>query len=293
MRKKTPQISDEQIEQNVPQTQAEAFVEVVDDVNVGSILKKAREKKKKEIKAIADVLCIRSCYLQALEESDYESFPAKAYAIGFLRNYADFLGLDVDALIEQYRKETNHLKSENLDMPIVERANLFPSAKYVFISIFVIILIWAFWYFISYSEDDIQIPETQVAVVEDIVQKETVLPVPEQVVETKLEPVVKKENTIEKKSEPKVKKEPAGLVQIFAKEDAWVEIDEDGTLILSRVLKKGETYTVPKSETELFLKTGNAGGTEILIDGQKIKSLGPSGAVRSGISLSVEKLKNR
>ena len=77
MRKKTPQISDEQIEQNVPQTQAEAFVEVVDDVNVGSILKKAREKKKKEIKAIADVLCIRSCYLQALEESDYESYSGK------------------------------------------------------------------------------------------------------------------------------------------------------------------------------------------------------------------------
>ena len=112
------------------------MVERVDDGNVGDILKKTRERKKKDIKEIADALCIRVSYLQALESSDYENFPGRAYAIGFLRNYADFLGLDVDALIAKYHQETGHMKKENLDMPIIEHSNLFPSAKCIFVSIF-------------------------------------------------------------------------------------------------------------------------------------------------------------
>ena len=76
-------------------------------------------------------------------------------------------------------------------------------------------------------------------------------------------------------------------------EEVWVEISRDDTLILSRTLKKGEKYDVPESKEELFLKTGNAGGINVFVDGQKVKSLGPVGAVRSNISLSAEKLKKR
>ena len=42
----------------------------------------------------------------------------------------------------------------------------------------------------------------------------------------------------------------------------------------------------------MFLKTGNAAGIDVFVDGKKIKSLGPSGSVRSKISLAADKLKN-
>ena len=84
---------------------------------------------------------------------------------------------------------------------------------------------------------------------------------------------------------------PKNAVQIVANEDVWIEIEQDDMLILSKTLKKGETYDVPSSEIEMFLKTGNAGGMDIFVDGQKVKSFGPRGSVRSGISLSAEKLK--
>lgn len=288
MRKKTTK-NQETLEQDVSNIQkdVENVLSVVDDVNVGTLLKKAREKKKKDIRKIADALCIRACYLQALEESDYENFPGRTYAIGFLRNYADFLGLDVEALIEQYHKETSFIKKEEREMPIIERPNLFPKAKYLFWAVLVIVLMWSFWYFLTYSEDPkaVSEPKPEPVVAEAVVE---VIPAVEKVV-----PVVEEI----KQPEPEIKKEvkkpvkPKNAIQIVANQEVWVEIEQDDMLILSKTLKKGEVYNVPSSEIEMFLKTGNAGGMDILVDGQKVKSLGPVGAVRSGISLLPEKLK--
>ena len=101
------------------------------------------------------------------------------------------------------------------------------------------------------------------------------------------EPVVAKE-VVNHKTQTK-----KDAVQIVAREEVWVEIEQDDTLILSRTLKKGEKYDVPESKAEMFLKTGNAGGLDIFVDGQKVKALGPVGSVRSGISLLPEKLKKR
>ena len=271
----------------ITENAAEDLVNVVDDVNVGTLLKKAREKKKKDIRKIADVLCIRACYLQALEESDYENFPGRTYAIGFLRNYADFLGLDVDALIEQYHKETSFIKKEEREMPIIEYPNLFPRAKYLFWAVLVIVLMWSFWYFLTYSEDAqvVSVPKVEPVVIEQV----EVIPPPVEIIE--VEKDVENQPELPENKEPKLVQKTKNAIQIVANQEVWVEIEQDDMLILSRTLKKGEVYNVPSSDTEMFLKTGNAGGMDILVDGQKVKSFGPVGAVRSGISLLPEKLK--
>ena len=288
MRKKATKSQENLTEHSeITENAAEDLVNVVDDVNVGTLLKKAREKKKKDIRKIADVLCIRACYLQALEESDYENFPGRTYAIGFLRNYADFLGLDVDALIEQYHKETSFIKKDEREMPIIERPNLFPKAKYLFWAVLVVILMWSFWYFLTYSEDAqvVVVPKAEPVVIEQV----EVIPPPVEIIEVEKE--VEKQPKLPENKEPKVVQKTKDAIQIVANQEVWVEIEQDDMLILSRTLKKGEVYNVPSSDTEMFLKTGNAGGMDILVDGQKVKSLGPVGAVRSGISLLPEKLK--
>ena len=291
MRKKITKAQDTVVDEVVQDEQVESLMSVVDnvdDVNVGMLLKKARVKKKKDIQKIAEALRIRVCYLQALEESDYEKFPGRTYAIGFLRNYADFLGLDVDVLIEQYRKETSDIKECIREMPIIEQPNLFPKAKYLFWSILVIVLMWSFWYFLTYSETPAVVvqPDVENNIVEEV---ETLPVVVEEVIEEKTE--TKEIVKPEKKEQKQPALKPKNAVQIVANEDVWIEIEQDDMLILSKTLKKGETYDVPSSEIEMFLKTGNAGGMDIFVDGQKVKSFGPRGAVRSGISLSAEKLK--
>jgi cytoskeleton protein RodZ len=73
---------------------------------------------------------------------------------------------------------------------------------------------------------------------------------------------------------------PARVV-IRAIADAWVQIrDTDQSTLFARVLKAGESYRVP-DRTGIWLRTGNAGGLEITVDGQPAPAIGPNGAVRN------------
>ncbi|WP_299619931.1 helix-turn-helix domain-containing protein [Pelagibius sp.] len=81
-------------------------------------------------------------------------------------------------------------------------------------------------------------------------------------------------------------------VVLRANQDAWVQVrDREGTLLLTRVLRVGDSYRVPNT-ADLTLLTGNAGGLEILVDGTPLTPLGPVGAVRRNIPLDPEQLLN-
>lgn len=81
-------------------------------------------------------------------------------------------------------------------------------------------------------------------------------------------------------------------VRILAIVDSWVEVRaEDGELLLTRVLRKGDSYHVP-DRSGLTLVTGNAGGLEFSVDGEKVPEIGPPGTVRRNVSLSPQALKD-
>jgi transcriptional regulator with XRE-family HTH domain len=61
---------------------------------IGSSLREARERRGLELNEIERATRIRSRYLRALEEEQFGQLPGRAYAKGFLRTYADYLGLD-------------------------------------------------------------------------------------------------------------------------------------------------------------------------------------------------------
>ena len=72
---------------------------------------------------------------------------------------------------------------------------------------------------------------------------------------------------------------------IRARLESWVEItNAKHEILVSRVLRAGETYVVP-NEPGLVLNTGNAGGLDVEIDGRMAPSLGSIGLVRRGIAL--------
>ncbi len=74
-------------------------------------------------------------------------------------------------------------------------------------------------------------------------------------------------------------------ILLRATADAWMQVkDRSGNVLLNRILKAGETWQVPRQDN-LLLTTGNAGGTEIVIDGNTTPSLGGAGAVRRDIML--------
>ena len=70
---------------------------------VGQRLKAAREEKELTLEKVFQAIRIRVSYLQALEDDDLSSMPSPVQGRGYLRNYAEYLGLDLDQILEEVR----------------------------------------------------------------------------------------------------------------------------------------------------------------------------------------------
>jgi len=70
---------------------------------IGDQLRAARERKGLTLERVADETNIAKRYLAALEAEDFGVFPGDPYAIGFLRNYADYLGLSGDEMASAFK----------------------------------------------------------------------------------------------------------------------------------------------------------------------------------------------
>lgn len=70
---------------------------------LGTLLVSKREACGLSLETVAERTHIRRSFLQAFESGAYETLPALPYAIGFLRQYANLLGLDADSIVQDYR----------------------------------------------------------------------------------------------------------------------------------------------------------------------------------------------
>jgi cytoskeleton protein RodZ len=75
---------------------------------IGGSLREARLKRELTPADVQKAIRIRDRYLQALEEERWELLPGDAYVKGFLRTYADYLGLDGNLYVEEYNSRFAH-----------------------------------------------------------------------------------------------------------------------------------------------------------------------------------------
>lgn len=75
------------------------------DLSVGEVLRRNRLFYEKSIADVEAVLRIRAAYLEALERGEFNRLPGRVYAIGFVRSYAEYLGLDPDAMIRKFKAQ--------------------------------------------------------------------------------------------------------------------------------------------------------------------------------------------
>ena len=71
--------------------------------SIGDKLRTARELKKLSIRDVVKDTNINPIYIEALEEEKFDKFPSETYIIGFLKSYAEYLKLDVDAIVKSYK----------------------------------------------------------------------------------------------------------------------------------------------------------------------------------------------
>ena len=85
------------------------------DKSIGLLLKRARLARKKTLENVCKVLYIKEVYLRAIEEDRVQDLPKQnAYTIGFVRSYADFLGLDPVAITASFKAQ--HALSPSLQL---------------------------------------------------------------------------------------------------------------------------------------------------------------------------------
>jgi len=74
------------------------------DVLSGEDLKKIRDELGVSLEEIAEIVKVRMVYLQAIENDQFEKTPSKIFLKGFLRAYAQCIGLDADIVANRYLK---------------------------------------------------------------------------------------------------------------------------------------------------------------------------------------------
>lgn len=76
----------------------------------GEILRGERARQKMPIEKVASQLLIKKEHLQALEEGDWAKLPEPAYIKGFIKSYANLLGINPDYLLALVRREYDEKK---------------------------------------------------------------------------------------------------------------------------------------------------------------------------------------
>lgn len=84
--------------------------------SIGEKLRLARERNNLTIEQIARETHVAKRFLKALEDEDFSVFPGETYAMGFLRSYAENLGLNPDEMIGIYR----NIKIQEQPLPMTE-----------------------------------------------------------------------------------------------------------------------------------------------------------------------------
>jgi helix-turn-helix protein len=87
-------------------------------LEIGEVLRSTRSRLGRDIYTAERDTKIRRKYLEALETEEWDVLPGPTYVKGFLRTYGSYLGLDADALVDEYRRSIER-------SPAVEQPYLF------------------------------------------------------------------------------------------------------------------------------------------------------------------------
>ena len=281
---------------------------------LGDILRRVREHRGEPLDSIADYLRIRSGYLVAIENSQYDALPADAYVIGFLRSYANYLGLDGKAAIDQYRKEmAGRRKKPMLTMPQPVTEGRAPTVAILIVATILALLIYAAWYGLSSSDRAVvnaattQPPPAQTSAAAAVPPTADAAPVATPVPSLPAPPLVASTATppvaVAPPPAPAAPPKPTGkifgaaqanpLLSLRAEKESWVMVvDKNGVTIFDHIMKPGDSYNVPDIKG-LRLTTGNGGGVVLTLGGTDLPRLAPDSRIVRNLPLEPDLLKAR
>lgn len=240
--------------------------------SVGKILYEARIAKGLTLTEVEKEISIRSSYLNALEQDDYDRLPEEVFVKGIIRNYGNFLDLNGPELVDLYKankagtviedvKSQGIREVDNVKMNInikqtrsagsgefahLRKKKTVLPMKQIAIGIMAV-LILATGYFTMpaamewlHRPDDVQLPIVEVK-------------------EDKPAPIVEKV-----------------VVDMVANGDCWLEVKADGKEVFAAMLYAKDKKTFEAKDV-LIVKYGNVGVMEVTVNGIPVDMQGEHG----------------
>ncbi|MBC7319410.1 helix-turn-helix domain-containing protein [bacterium] len=245
---------------------------------LGEILRERRESLNLSIEEVAKVTKLKKSTILALENGNYKELQEPIYIRGFLKIYASVLDLDYNKLSPILDRELRLAgKLEEEEEKNNRRLKLF------FLITGIVITIAVFVFILVFYRNPVSLiirQETQSSKVE----------VPQQVKESTKE-VKPLEKLVLEESQPKeekitvtetpsqvIQKEKEVSVEIKGLGYSWLRVIVDGNKVFEGFLNSGDFYSW-KGKEKIVVRTGNAGGISITVNGKNLGILGRKGEV--------------
>ena len=256
---------------------------------LGDIFRAERERQGLSVKDIEKGTSIRALYIESIENGDFSQLPGEVYTKGFIRNYANFLKMDADAMVKRYMEENHPEKAaaqaeqETVNEektvkaePVKEKTSFATGSDFrdrvekshknqnmLLLAVLVLLVGAGVFYMLNSGSES---PAKTTAPVQNTSQ---------QAKNTKAEQQASTTAETPKKAEG---------VEIVAKlsDNCWTQVKADGKTIFEGTLQKGKTETW-KAKEKLVITAGNAGAIELKINGKESGKMGDRGQVAEKI----------
>lgn len=251
---------------------------------IGDELRIVREKKGLSLLDVEEGTKIRAKYLEAIENEDFDIIPGKVYIKGFLKNYAEYLGLDSHELLQtlnEIHKENDYEnEEENISItPITSSNNSFFNKSHIYILTGVISII-LLGVFVNnfYENTEKKINEDNIS--ESTAPKSTNLDASKENIKkqvTNNKTIINKNGNINKTQEVSVKPNSNSKVNLTltaSKEASWALVKADGKQKFMGIIKKNQEFSF-SAQDNIYIHLGNAGAIDIIYNGKKVEPIGP------------------
>jgi cytoskeletal protein RodZ len=248
----------------------------------GGWLRRQRELRQVSLREIADITKISIRYLEALEEDRFDVLPAPVFAKGFLREYARYVGLDPDEVVNTYLTAQSESQpdepEESWSPPNRGPSMEWTSGLLLALAVAVVLaLVGLVAYYAERSRD--VAPPVPAAIA---VPPPTVAPEPGVASPDLAEPGLA-ESAVAGPIPPRA---PLVVTMDFA-EDCWVEAVVDGRRRLSELHVQGESLML-EADDLVVLTLGNARAVRIEVNGRQYEMEIGAGRIARDVRIDLE-----
>lgn len=227
--------------------------------SVGEQLAAERVRQQLELADVAARTRIPLRHLEAIETGRHDRLPALPYSAGFVKTYANLLGLDGQAMSRAFRAQMGDAQRAHFEPEAYEPVdpNRVPTRLLTMVALGVALLLGVVYLLLRFENDSSDLARLAADTVQDA------RPVP-----VKAAPA-----PVPVSAEPAI---PTGPISVAASSDVWIKISErdGGKTYFMNVLAGGQSFTLPEDAIDPILRTGLPQALKVLIGATVLPPVG-------------------